>query len=100
MNLAAALDCRTAAPGALIEAYAQALEWQDTELVRRVDDCIVGDQVWRRWAQELVERGKGFPFTPRVIAVTPPASGLIINGLAAMMREGEVHETRRDTRTD
>jgi len=95
-ELAAILEGSVTDPAGLVQRYAQAVTSGDTDTVKRVDDCIAKRRQWAEWARVFLQQMKDFPYTPKVIGVTPPLSAEIVGVLAQMIREEDNDGPGRD----
>jgi hypothetical protein len=91
-DIAAILGGDADEPPVMVKRYADAVTGGDTETVSRVDDCIAKNSQWQTWAGVLLQQVKDFPYTPKLVGITPPLSAEIIRVLARMMKEERNNE--------
>jgi len=91
-DIAAILGGDADEPPEMVRRYAEAVIGGDTETVSRVDDCIAKNPQWQTWAGLLLQQVKDFPYTPKLVGITPPLSAEIIGVLARMMKEERNNE--------
>ena len=94
-ELTSILGGDTNEPAGLVKRYAEAVIHGNVETVSRVDDCIAKYRQWVTWAGLLLQQMRDFPYTPKPVGVTPPASAEIIGVLARMLKEGQDDEPGR-----
>jgi len=71
-RLVSILGGRVAEPAGSLDRYIAAVVEGDSDTLDSVDLCIVQNRVWREWSGRILAAGKGFPFLPRVIGISPP----------------------------
>lgn len=79
----------TAEPCVMLTRYAQAVVEGQADIVNEVHSCISEDSVWTTFASLFCRYAATFPFTPKVVAVTPPLSTEVANVLISMIKEAD-----------
>jgi len=74
-------------PAGLLDRYIAAVVAGDTDSLAGVEGCILENPAWREWSERILAAGKGFPFLPRVIAISPPLTSGLKQVLVNMMME-------------
>ncbi len=74
-------------PARLLDRYIMAVVVGDTDTVAGVDRCILENPAWREWSERFLATGKGFPFLPRVIGISPPLTSGLKQVLVNMLME-------------
>ncbi|MDP2953153.1 MAG: hypothetical protein Q8O76_07550 [Chloroflexota bacterium] len=86
-RLASVLGGRTTDPAGLLELYTAAVVKGDTGTLAGVASCIMESPAWTAWSDGLLAAGAAFPFTPRVVGVSPALTGALKQVLGSMMTE-------------
>ena len=86
-SLADVLGGTIAEPDALLDRYIGAVAAGNTDTLAGVDRCILENPAWREWSERILAAGKGFPFLPRVIGISPPLTSGLMQALVNMMME-------------
>jgi hypothetical protein len=86
-RLANILGGRAAKPAGLLDLYIRAVVEADNDALACVDRCILENPAWADWSERFLATGKAFPFVPRVVGISPPLTGGLIQVLAAMIME-------------
>lgn len=86
-RLAGILGGTVAAPASLLDRYIAVVVGGDTDTMADVGHCILGNPAWAEWSERILGAGKGFPFLPRVIGISPPLTSGLMQALVNMMME-------------
>jgi hypothetical protein len=74
-------------PAELIRRYAQVVNGNDLTVIKQIDNTIAAYPLWMEWARLFTATAREFPYTPRLIGITPPLSAELISVLAEMLQE-------------
>jgi len=88
-EIAGALGSDATDPAQLIRTYADAVIREDITNLERVNEIIIRQSAWSKWAAEVEHQVLSCRNTPRLIAVTPPLSSGLASILASMIEEGQ-----------
>jgi hypothetical protein len=86
-RLASVLGGSADEPAGLLDLYTVAVVGGGNDTLTGVDHCILEDPEWAEWSRRFLATGKGFPFTPRVIGISPPLSSGLMQVLVSMIME-------------
>jgi hypothetical protein len=74
-------------PAELILGYGEAVSKRDVTTLEKVDRCIVKYGSWQEWASGMQQEVLGCRHTPKLVAVTPPASPDLVGVLKTLIEE-------------
>ena len=74
-------------PARLLDRYIMAVMAGDSDTLAGVDRCILENPEWREWSEKILAAGKGFPFLPRVIGISPPLTSELKQVMVNMIVE-------------
>lgn len=86
-KLAGILGGKAEEPAMLVDLYMMAVTNGEDNTLIGIEQLIRENRAWAAWSEKFLETGKAFPFIPRVIGVSPPLSGGLIQVLVTMIKE-------------
>jgi len=74
-------------PARLLDRYIMAVMAGDSDTLAGIDRCILENPEWREWSEKILAAGKGFPFLPKVIGISPPLTSELKQVMVNMIVE-------------
>lgn len=80
-------DCDDGEPAHLVKKYMERVISGDAAFIKQVDECVSKYSYWMEWSRKFLQHMRDFPYTPKLVGITPPISGELIGVLAQMIKE-------------